>query len=234
MEHALTPRQAVVAANRILADKGVLDAFGHVSLRDPDEPDHFLIARSMAPMLVTERDILCLDRTGEPVPGSAGHSYLERFIHAEIYRARRDVQAIVHSHAPAFIPFGVTDAPLRPLYHMAAGLGPIVPVFEIRDCCGEASDLLIRTPSLGKRLADTLDTHAAVLMRGHGATIVGDSLPQAVFNAVYAVQNAQIQAIACHLGAPKPLTPGECAAAAQANAGQIVRAWELWLREIAA
>ncbi|MGQ3031262.1 MAG: class II aldolase/adducin family protein, partial [Ferrovibrionaceae bacterium] len=159
--------------------------------------------------------------------------YLERFIHGEIYRARPDVQAVVHSHAATVIPFGVSQMPLRPIFHMAGFLRGPAPIFEIRDHAGEASDLLIRNRELGVALADSLGGNAVVLMRGHGATIVGNSLPQAVYRAIYTAVNAGLQSEALRLGEVTFLTEGEADAAAASNDGQLMRAWNLWKRQAA-
>jgi HCOMODA/2-hydroxy-3-carboxy-muconic semialdehyde decarboxylase len=224
----------LVHANHILAARGIVDGFGHVSARDPNDPARFLIARSMAPALVDANDVMTLCLDGEPAPGDDRKPYLERFIHGELYRARADVHAIVHSHTPSLIPFGVTPQPLRPIFHMAATIGSEIPVFEIRDAAGDASDLLVKTQALGKELAQSLNRDAVVLMRGHGMTAVGNDLPEAVFRAVYAEANARLQADAMRIGSVTYLSDGEIAAAAAANRSQIGRAWALWLSELRA
>lgn len=168
-------RDAVVAelvvANHILARRRIVDGFGHVSVRASGSADRFLISRSMAPALVTARDVMPPDLDGNPDAGDDRHPYLERFIHGEIYRARPDVQAVVHSHTPAIIPVSVVpDVKLRPIFHMGAALGVDVPTFEIRDPGGPATEMLIRNAFLGKALARTLAAASVVLMRGHGTT----------------------------------------------------------------
>ena len=219
----------LVTANRILAQTGVVDAFGHVSARRPDRPDQFLLARNMAPALVKAGDILTFGLDSELVNGGSERVYLERFIHGEIYRARADVMAVVHSHSPSIIPFGaVPSAPLKPIFHMAGFLGAAAPVFEIRAVAGEASDLLIRDRELGKALAAALGEASVVLMRGHGSTAVGASLRQAVYRAVYAEVNARLQAEALGMGTPIYLTAQEAQAAAAANDTQLDRAWTFW------
>src|SRR4029453_13173436 len=155
----------LVAANRILADQGVVDGYGHVSARHPASAERYLMARSIAPELVTAADIMEYDLDSVPVDVRGRGSYLERFIHGEIYKARPDVMAVVDHHSPSVIPFSVSPQALRPIYHMAAFLGDRVPVFEIRNF-GGASDLLVRTPALGRGLAQTLGAHATALMRG--------------------------------------------------------------------
>lgn len=224
------PVQDLVDANRVLVQRGILDAFGHVSMRDPRRGDRFLISRNLAPGLVTESDIqeMSLDGTA----GDERPSYLERFLHAEIYRARPDVHAVVHSHTASIVPFSISQTPLRPVWHMAGFLGGKVPVFEIRDGGGNGTDLLIRDSVLGERLAASLGDEAVVLMRGHGFVAVGGSVPQAVARAVYADLNARAQATAIQLlGDYTALTIDESRAAAAANDGQIERAWAIWKAE---
>ncbi|MGH8613889.1 MAG: class II aldolase/adducin family protein, partial [Gammaproteobacteria bacterium] len=174
----------LVAANRILTDYGVLDGYGHVSVRHNRDPNRYLLSRSLAPALVTVNDIMEYDLDSTPVDAQDRTLYLERFIHGEIYKVRPDVQAVVHNHSPSVIPFGVTTVPLRPLYHMAAFIGEGAPVFEIRNV-GGMTDMLIRHPELGRALAETLGTRAAALMRGHGAVVVGASLAAVVARSIY-------------------------------------------------
>lgn len=220
-------REDLVTANHILAREGVTDGFGHVSARAG--AGHFILARSMAPRLVTPDDVLTFDLDGAECGGDARAPYLERFIHSEIYRARADVHAIVHSHSPATIPFGTVKAvKLQPIYHMSAFLGLGAPVFEIREAGGGATDMLIRDRPLGASLARSLGRSALVLMRGHGVTVVGSTLRHAVFRAVYTELNARIQTIAMGMGEVEYLNSAEAAAAMTANDGQIERAWDLW------
>jgi len=222
----------LVAANRILVDQGVLDGYGHVSARHDRDAGRFLMSRSLAPELVTAADVLEYGLDSEPVAAAGRTSYLERFIHGEIYRARPDVRAIVHSHSPSVIPFGVTGAPLRPLYHMSAFLSGGVPVWDIHAAAGD-SDMLVRTPALGRSLAQALGTRPVVLMRGHGAVAVGTSLPQVVFRSVYTEVNARLQAQAIALGGGHVtyLSPEEAARAEASIAGTLGRPWELWKRK---
>ena len=222
----------LVAANHILVDQGVLDGYGHVSARHDRDPGRFLMSRSIAPELVTAADVLEYGLDSEPVAAAARTSYLERFIHGEIYRARPDVRAIVHSHSPSVIPFGVTGAPLRPLYHMSAFLSGGVPVWDIHAAAGD-SDMLVRTPALGRSLAQALGARPVVLMRGHGAVAVGTSLPQVVFRSVYTELNARLQAQAIALGGGHVtyLSPEEAARAEASIAGTLGRPWELWKRK---
>lgn len=221
-------RRQLAEANHILFDQGVLDAFGHVSVRLPDRPDRFLLARNMAPVLVTPADVQEYDLDGETHDPSP--SYLERFIHAEIYRARPDVQAVVHSHSASVIPFGLCSAPLRPLFHMAGFLADGVGRFEIRDAAGDETDLLVRDAALGAALASSLGEAPFALMRGHGSVAVGPSLPLAVYRAVYAEENAALHLRSLPLGHVVELTTSEGRAAAETNAGQVSRAWDMWRR----
>ena len=218
----------LVAANHILFRQGVVDGFGHVSARHDKDPNRFLLSRNMAPGLVTAADIMEFDLDCNAVDPRGRAAYLERFIHCAVYRARPDVKAVVHSHSPSVIPFGVSSTPLKPVYHMSAFLGGATPVFEIREAGGPATDLLIRNKDLGAALAGTLGASPVVLMRGHGATIVGASLPQVVFRAVYTETNARLEAEALRLGPVTFLNEQEAANAAAVIDGQIGRAWELW------
>jgi ribulose-5-phosphate 4-epimerase/fuculose-1-phosphate aldolase len=222
----------LVAANHILYTQSVLDGYGHVSARHDTNPDRFWLARSMAPGLVTDGDIMEFDLSGEPVDGQGRPTYAERFIHSEIYRRRPDVKAIVHSHSPAVIPFGVTTVPLKPIFHMSGFLGTGVPIFEIRDIAGD-TDMLVRNPGLGAALALRLGDKSAALMRGHGSVAVGISLPQAVFRAVYLEVNARLQSEAMKLGSINFLTSEEAKLAAAGNDMHVLRPWMLWKREIA-
>ena len=221
----------LVDANHILFDQGVVDGFGHVSMRHPVRSDHFLLARSMAPALVTAKDVLEFDPDGAPTEAGGPAVYLERFIHSEIYRTRPDVVSVVHSHSPAVVPFSVVSGTrLRPVCHMCGFLGAATPVFEIRDVAGPGSDLLIRDARLGAALAQSLGQGAAVLMRGHGSTVVGTTLRQAVFRAVYTEVGARLQSEAMRLGPVTYLTEEEAVATAATNDAQIDRAWLLWLK----
>ena len=221
--------QDLVHANHILFDEGVLDAFGHVSVRHPDRSDRFLLARNMAPGLVRADDIIEFELDGTPVDADGRKVYLERFIHGEIYRARPDVMAVVHSHSPSVVPFSaVKSTPLRPMCHMSGFIGEGAPIFEIRDVAGDATDLLIRSAPLGESLANSLGNNNVVLMRGHGATVTGPTLKQAVYRAVYVEVNARLQADALRLGPVTYLTPGEAKTAMEMIEGQVERPWQLW------
>ena len=220
----------LVAANRILHDQGVVDAFGHVSARHDKDPSCFLLARSMAPALVTGADIMEFDLDGNPIDARGRTAYLERFIHSEIYKAHPEVRAVVHSHSPAVIPFGVVGVALRPIFHLGGFLGAGVPVFEIRAAGGEATDMLVRNPELGAALAKTLGSAPVALMRGHGDVVVGQSVREAVFRAIYTEVNARLESEALRLGQGQVmfLNEEEARRAAETNSAQIGRPWELW------
>jgi ribulose-5-phosphate 4-epimerase/fuculose-1-phosphate aldolase len=226
-------RAELALANRILFRQGVLDAFGHVRARHPGRPDRFLLSRNLAPARVMPEDVLELDLEGEAIDPALPPSYLERFIHAAIYRARPDVMAVVHSHSPSVVPLGaVRGMTLRCVCHMGGFIGTGAPVFEIRDHAGPGTSLLVTSNALGDALARTLGDAAVVLMRGHGSTVVGGSVRQAVFRAVYAEVGARMQCEAMRLGEVTYLTEEEALAAARANDGQIGRAWSLWAEQV--
>ena len=218
----------LVAANRILYDQGVVDGFGHVSVRHDKDPNRYLLSRSMAPALVTRDDIMEYDLESAPVDAQGRTSYLERFIHGELYKARPDVIAIVHSHSPAVLPFADTTVALKPMNHIAGFLGTGAPVFEIRETAGPASDMLIRNPTLGHALAASMGKHSILLMRGHGSVAAAQSIRHVVFRAIYTEVNARVQAEAMKLGTPTFLNAEEAAAAAKTNDGLVDRPWALW------
>ena len=223
----------LVAANRILSGQGVVDGFGHVSARRNADPARFLLARSMAPGLVTADDIMEFDLDGNALDARGRTVYVERYIHSEIYRAHPEITAVVHSHSPAVIPFGATAVPLRPIYHMSSFLGAGVPIFEIRDAGGPATDMLIRNPELGAALARRIGKSAVVLMRGHGDVVVGDSIEQVVFRAIYTEINAKLEAEALRLGQGEVnfLNTEEAAKATATNNAVLSRPWELWKQQ---
>jgi ribulose-5-phosphate 4-epimerase/fuculose-1-phosphate aldolase len=216
----------LVTANHILANEGILDGYGHVSVRDTRNPNHFFLSRSLAPGLVTKGDLIEYDLDGNPVSGDSRQGYRERFIHAEIYRARPDVMSIVHDHSPAVIPFSVSSVPLRAVSHMAAFIGEGVPIFEIRDVDG-MTDMLISGPKRGAALAKTLGDHPAVLMRGHGAAIVGATVKEAVGRAYYLDSNAKLQEQAILLGGKVTYFEPEEAKKTAPQDG-FERAWNVW------
>lgn len=218
----------LVSANHILFKEGVVDGFGHVSVRDERDPERFLLSRSIAPATVTARDVMEFGMDGEPLNARGRRPYLERFIHSEIYRLRPDVVAVVHSHSPALIPFGITGTSLRPVFHMSGFLGSATPIFEIREAGGPATDMLIRDRELGAALARKLGTAPFALMRGHGSVAVGATLKQVVFRSIYAEVNARLQSEALRLGTITYLNDAEAANAARTNDSVIDRPWGLW------
>ena len=220
----------LVAGNHILYDQGVVDGFGHISVRHDKDPSRYLLSRSMAPALVTADDIMEYDLDSTPVDARGRTSYLERLIHGEIYKLRPDVTAIVHSHSPGVLPFADTGVALRPMNHIASFLGEGAPIFEIRDAAGPASDMLIRNAALGHALALTLGKKSVALMRGHGSIAAAHSIRHVVFRAIYTEVNAHTQAEAMKLGTPQFLNAEEAAAATKANDGLVGRPWELWKR----
>ncbi|HTQ75572.1 MAG TPA: class II aldolase/adducin family protein [Burkholderiales bacterium] len=220
----------LAAASRILAAQGVVDGFGHVSMRHPSAPDRYLMARALAPALVTPRDIIEYDLDSNPCHAAGRGSFLERFIHGEIYKARTEVMAVVHSHSPSVIPFGLVDVPMRAMFHNAAFIAAGVPVFDIREKFG-ATDLLVSDGAKGAVLSEVMGRQDIVLMRAHGSVACGPSLEAAVFRAVYAEVNARIQHWTSALGQGKPiaaLDPEEGRLADALNLGAGMRAWHLW------
>jgi ribulose-5-phosphate 4-epimerase/fuculose-1-phosphate aldolase len=227
--------QDLVIANRILAEEGVLDAFGHVSVRHNRDPNRFLISRSVAPALVGEEDFIEYDLDSNAVNARGRAQYSERFIHGEIYKARKDVNAVVHSHSPSVIPFGVSSVPMRPVYHMAAFIGDGLPTFDIRKAAG-MTDMLVSNADRGRALAQALADKPAVLMRGHGVAVVGAGLPYAVGRSIYLEVNARIQTQAIGLGGRVTyIDPEEAKKVLEAGENRgYERAWELWKRKVMA
>jgi ribulose-5-phosphate 4-epimerase/fuculose-1-phosphate aldolase len=222
----------IVVGSRILAEFGVVDGFGHVSARNPTNPNHFLMSRSLAPALVTADDIMEFDLEGNPVDARGRAIFIERFIHSEIYKARPDVMSVVHTHSPGVIPFSVSKVPLRAMFHNPAFLAVGVPVWDIRKDFGETS-MLVNNAALGKSLAETLGDKPVVLMRGHGDAAVGPTVKMAVFRAYYTDVNAKLQAQALALGGePNYLTPGEGVKADQTNFAVMDRIWNLWRMKV--
>jgi ribulose-5-phosphate 4-epimerase/fuculose-1-phosphate aldolase len=218
----------LVAGSRILADHGVLDAYGHISVRSDKRPEQFLMSRARAPALMTAADVMELGPDSEPATGDKRKGFIERYIHGEIYRARPEVMAVVHSHSPSVIPFGVTRTRLRPIYHMGSFLWSGAPVWDIRKV-REQNDLLVRDRPLGEALAGALGKCNCVLMRGHGMTVVGASVQEAVFRAIYTEMNARLQLQAMQLEGPiEFLSDEEGRRSTAANAGTLERPWEVW------
>jgi len=224
----------LAAASRILAGQGVVDGFGHVSMRHPSAPDRYLMARSIAPALVTPGDIIEYDLDSDPCNANGRGSFLERFIHGEIYKARPDTMSIVHSHSPSVIPFGLVGVPMQAMFHSAAFIAAGVPVFDIRERFG-ATDMLVGNGAKGVALAEVMGDRDIVLMRGHGAVACGPTLQAAVFRAVYTEVNARIQHWTLALGGGAPMAAldedeGRLADAINQTAGR--RAWDLWRTQV--
>jgi ribulose-5-phosphate 4-epimerase/fuculose-1-phosphate aldolase len=216
----------LVVANHILAAQGVLDGFGHISVRSAANPEHFFLARSVAPALVTRADILEFDKDSQPVVPGGPAPYSERFIHGEIFRARPDVQSVVHGHTPSVLPFTVTHAPLKALIHVASFLGTeAAPVFDIRDAEGEDNLMLVTSGKTAAVLAKALGKRSVVLMRGHGMAVAGASIRQAVFFSVYTQANAQVETEALKLGPPVFMNRFEVQRTETIGR---TRQWELW------
>jgi len=222
----------LVLANRILYGMQAVDAFGHISVRHPADPNKYLMSRHLPPGMVTPKDIVLFDMDSTPLTHADKPQYSERFIHSEIYKLRPEVMSVVHCHAHALIPFGAAKgARLRPMTHMCGFLGCGVPIFEIREAGGN-TDMLIRTAALGKALAEKLGDKNVVLMRGHGATMIGVSIPEVVFRAIYSMQNAQIQMQSIFLsedGEVEYLNEEESEKSSRGR--NVPRAWSLWKSE---
>lgn len=225
----------LVAANRILASEGVLDGFGHVSVRHDKSPNRYLLSRSLAPALVTAADIIEYDLDSRPVDDHGQAGYLENFIHGEIYKARPDVKAIVHNHSPAVIPFSDTAVQLRPMYHMSAFIGTGLPVFDIRKEMREETDMLIRNAARGAALARVLGPAPAALLRGHGCVVVSDNVKLATFNCVYLQTNAELQMQAMSISKEVNYLSEKEAEAVMRDVwgkGTYTRSWDLWKQKV--
>jgi HCOMODA/2-hydroxy-3-carboxy-muconic semialdehyde decarboxylase len=216
----------LVAANRILAGHGVIDAYGHVSIRSPSNPNRYYLARSLAPETVQIEDLLEYDLDSNPLDSQGRESVRERFIHGEIYRARPDVMSVVHNHSPAVIPFSVTGVPMKALFHMASFIGDGLPNFEIRKV-KKGSDLLVSDPKLGKALAKTLGKSPAALMRGHGAAVTGENIQRSVGRSIYLEMSAimQMQALAL---SRRIVFFDKAEVRASAPVQDYKRAWPMW------
>ena len=219
----------LVIANRILGREGVCDAFGHISVRHPEQPDRYLLSCSRSPELVTEDDIMVFELDGSAIDGGDRRPYLERFIHGAIYEARPDVISVVHNHASGVIAYSVTPTPLRPIQHTFARIGQHIPVWDIHDRFGD-TNMLVSNVEQGRDLAACLADHVVVLMRGHGCTVTAPSIAEAVLTSIYLQANAKLQMDAMGLGEVTYLTPGEVEASSQANQPRVgtERAWEYY------
>lgn len=219
--------QRLVAANRILANENVVDAFGHVSARHPDNPEHFVMSRSRSPALVEHEDLMVFDLEGNALNAQGRRPYGERMIHAAVYEKRPEVNSVVHHHAYSVLPFTVSDVPLRPVVHAASVIGAEIPVWDINEHYGE-TDMLVRQIEQGRNLADTLGDNTCLLMRGHGAVVVGEDIQRAVLTAVYLQVNAEVLLQSMSLGEPKLLSDEEIrlSSATQFSPLALPRVWE--------
>lgn len=229
MEDIVDRMRDLVFANRILAHEGVVDAFGHVSMRHPDDPERYFLSRSRAPELITADDIMEFTLDGEAIDGRDRRPYGERPIHGAIYEMRADVSSVVHNHALELIPFGVTDTKLRPIVHVGAPIGADIPTWDIRDEFGD-TDHLVVTMEQGRDLASRLGGGRVALMRGHGGVVAGATVREAVLTAVYLRINARLQLMSMPLGAPNFLTPKEVELCTERQFSPLAidRAWEYW------
>jgi HCOMODA/2-hydroxy-3-carboxy-muconic semialdehyde decarboxylase len=220
----------LVTANRILAREGVVDSFGHVSIRHPDRPDRYVLSRARAPECIDLDDLMEFTCDGTPIDPGGRKPYAERFIHGAVYDARPDVQAIVHHHSPSVIPFSVTSATLSPVMHMCAGIGTRIPTWDSRASFGD-TNLLVTNVAMAAELAATLGDRPVILMRGHGCVVAGMSLREVVFNSIYLQLNADLQMKAHALGDITFLSDGEVAAVLRTRGSfTFERAWEFWCR----
>ena len=222
----------LAASSRILADQGVFDAAGHVSLRHPGHPDRFLMSRSLAPQMITADDIMEFDLDCNAIDPRGRNGFIERYLHGEIFRARPDVMAVAHSHSPSVIAFGLSGTPLQAMYHNAAFLAAGVPVFDIREKFG-VTDIVINTAAKGAALAQVLADQPVALLRAHGMVAVGPTLPVAVFRAIFTVTSANIQHQALALGGPLAVLDVEEGRIADVvNVQTVGRAWDLWKQRV--
>jgi len=227
-------RRDLATAYRIVANEGILDAFGHISVRNPNNPKRYFLSRSRAPALVQPDDILEYDLDSNPIAPPTTQPYLERVIHGEIFKARPDVNAVCHHHAPSIMPFAISGAPLVPVFHLGAAMGQSAPFWDSRDEFGD-TNLLVAKPEEGASHARALGKHAMVLLRHHGATVVGSGLRDLVFRTIYSAKNAEYQLAAHMLGSVSPLSPGEAEMAGKLNLapGPLTRAYDYWARRLA-
>lgn len=224
----------LVIAGRILAGEGILDSFGHISVRHPERRDSFFISIARAAELVTAEDIVELGMDGEPRSPEPRRLFAERILHAAVFVERPDVSAVCHHHAPAVLPFCVTGRPLVPVLHLGATMGATVPIWDSRDEFGD-TNFLISTPEQGRSMARALGPHWTVLLRNHGATVAGRSLRECVFRTIYGALNAAMLLQSSQLGTPRALTPGEAELAGEFNLTPIAvdRSWDRWCHRAA-
>ena len=226
--------EELVIANHILYDQNAVDGYGHISVRNPANPNTFFLARSVAPSVVKVQDIMEFDMNGKALNGDTRVAYGERFIHSGILRNRPDINSVIHGHASPILSYGLTGVPLKPVYHMSAFLGEGAPIFEIRDFAkpNPDTDMFVSNSDLGDALSQTMGLQYFVLMRGHGYAAGADSIKKAVFRTVYAIQNASIQAEAMKMGQVQYLTPGEATTSKETIEKTIGRPWQLWTERV--
>lgn len=222
----------LVVAHRVLARQSILDAFGHVSVRSPSNPERFLLPCSIAPESVGAADIMEHDLEGRPLDAQGRKPFLERFIHSSIYKAHPEVGAVVHSHSTGVIPFSVSSTPLRPIFVLGAFIAGGVPIFDTRSL-GDSAGMLITDSGMGDAMASYLGSRPAMLLRGHGAVIAAPTIQLAVFRAIYLETNARLQSQAIALaGEVTYLNDGEAKKLDAAAAANVSRPWELWKKQV--
>lgn len=229
-----TAVEELVLANHILYDQNAVDGYGHISVRNPANPNTFFLARSVAPSVVKAEDIMEFDMNGKALNGDTRVAYGERFIHSGVLKNRPDINSVIHGHASPVLPYGMTGTTLKPVYHMSAFLGEGAPIFEIRNFSqpNPDTDMFVSSPELGDALSKTMGLQYFVLMRGHGYAAGADSIKKVVFRTVYAIQNASIQSEAMKMGQVQYLTPGEAANAQATIEKTIGRPWQLWSERV--
>jgi HCOMODA/2-hydroxy-3-carboxy-muconic semialdehyde decarboxylase len=227
-----TVLEDLAASSRILADQGVFDAAGHVSMRHPGHAERFLMSRSLAPQMITADDIMEFDLDCNAIDPRGRNGFIERYLHGEIFKARPDIMAVAHSHSPSTIAFGLSNVPMRAMYHNAAFLAAGVPVFDIREKFG-TTDIVISSAGKGAALAAVLADKPVALLRAHGMVAVGPSLPVAVFRAIFTVTSADIQHQVLALGGPvAALDAEEGRLADVVNVQTVGRSWDLWKKRV--
>ena len=226
-------RHEIAVANRILANEGIIDAFGHISARNPKDPNRYFISRHRASELVEPSDVLEMTLDSKPVVPTNLRLYSEMVIHGEIYKARPDVNSVCHHHAPSVLPFCATGVELVPLFHLGGTLGAKVPFWDSRDEFGD-TNLLVRTPEEGASHARALGPHWMLLLRRHGASLAGKSVRECVFRSIYTTRNAELQLRAMAIGTLGPLSAGEAEKCGGHNLGArgVERAWEYWVTRL--
>ena len=229
-----TAVEELVLANHILYDQNAVDGYGHISVRNPTNPNTFFLARSVAPSVVKVEDIMEFDMNGKALNGDSRVAYGERYIHSGVLKNRPDINSVIHGHAAPILPYGLTGTTLKPVYHMSAFLGEGAPVFEIRNFAkpNPDTDMFVSNGDLGDALSKTMGLQYFVLMRGHGYAAGADSIKKAVFRTIYAIQNASIQSEAMKMGKVQYLTPGEAVTAQETIEKTIGRPWQLWSERV--